>query len=216
MLDATTYPYIAVLEPPASERSRKAKLVERIEGTAAPEIIKEKLKAAIDQFAGQIAQRVAARFEADERQRIRREQDEALARSMEEDRRREEERQQVAQAEERAQQEAQQRVTSLERKRAAIVPEPSPSTPRDEMTTIRFQLGDGTRFQRRFAASTTMQELRDFLDVELFDRDLVIENYCVVLNFPKKSFGPQDDMNLTLEQNGLVPQAVLFVQDLDA
>lgn len=59
--------------------------------------------------------------------------------------------------------------------------------------------------------------MRDFVEVSLDDmEDNTIENFELVMNFPKKRFSRDDDHSLTIKEAGLVPQAVLFVQDLDS
>jgi hypothetical protein len=222
LLNAATYPYLAVLEPPADARQANAKLVERIEGIDAAnassnaESVRLRLNAAVESHAAVVAERVAARYEANERQRLRREQDEALERTMAEDRRRDAERQAAADAERAAQEALADRAAALERKRAELLPEPPADAPRGSITTVRFQLGDGSRFQRRFPAEAKLRQLRDFVDVTLHDKECSIENYSVVLNFPKTTFGPDDGLDRSLAECGLVPQAVLFVQDMDA
>jgi FAS-associated factor 2 len=42
-----------------------------------------------------------------------------------------------------------------------------------------------------------------------------MKNFGISTNFPKRSFGEEED-GLTLVEAGLSPQAVVMVQDLDA
>ena len=43
--------------------------------------------------------------------------------------------------------------------------------------------------------------------------EIQIERYAIATNYPKRTY---DDPSVTLRDSGLHPQAVVFVQDLDA
>jgi len=230
LLHASTYPYVAILEPPANSNSLNSKLLDRMEGATEFGKLFEKVKGATDRHGSTLASRAAARFEAEERQRLREEQDEALQQTMEEDRRREEERRQREQEElrketeeriarERLEEEersiVEKKKRAIEEKRAGIRAEPEKGEV-DHVTTIRFRLPNGSTFQRRFRADTTMGEVRRFVDCKLYDAGSDIVNYSLVSNFPKKEFRPEEDAGSTLEENDLIPQVALLIQDLDS
>lgn len=105
---------------------------------------------------------------------------------------------------------------------------------------LKFHLHNGTRLERVFYAHDTLQTVRDFIDVEFFDRDIPITNYELATNFPKKVYGPEL-IDVTLADvvgsallpsastlwcpltlcsssrvQGLAPQSLVFVQDLDS
>mmetsp|Transcript_26387 Transcript_26387/g.42777 ORF Transcript_26387/g.42777 Transcript_26387/m.42777 type:complete len:442 (+) Transcript_26387:132-1457(+) len=231
LLSACTYPYVAILEPPASSKAVNAKLLERVEGQGEFATILFKLVRATDQHGSIIAERTAQRYEATERQRLREEQDQALQEAMETDRRREAERKQKEEEEARLKREeeeekrrveeeaaksATEKKTLIDVKRARVMPEPEYI--KGQVTAIRFQLPNGQRFQRRFKVNDTLENVRDYVDCELFDRESEINNYALVLNFPKKTFAPGDHEGNTkyLSECDMVPQAVLFIQDLDS
>lgn len=227
LLNAATYPYVAILEPPSDPSSTNAKLVERIEGIAEMPMLYDKINNTVEKFGRVVAGRASQRMEAQERQRLRDEQDEALRLSLEEDRRREEERRHAEEEARRAEKEAreaerlaQEQAMRAEAKKAETIASKRASVPEEPssgpLTTIRFQLPNGSKLNRRFPTDTTMQVLRNYVDCELHNMDIPIVNYSVSLNYPKKTFGPDDDLSKTLEDNGLVPQAVLYVQNLDA
>jgi hypothetical protein len=227
LFNTATYPYVAVLEPPADPRQSVAKLVDCVEGASGgAAALLAALTRANDAHGSVVAERAAQRYETAERERLRREQDEALQAAMEEDSRREAERarRQLEQHNERAAVERvereraaaeQARARALESKRAALGPEPE-AAKGGATTTVRFQLPCGARFQRVFRSSDTLGSLRDYVFVELADRGKPITNYAVALNFPKKTFGPEADLAQSLKDCDMVPQAVLFIQDLDS
>lgn len=153
---------------------------------------------------------------AEERRRVLEEQDAALQAAIEQDRRREAEKKEREQAEEaermRKQEEEERKAREFDAKRASIRPEPAVGSP--DITTLRFQFPGGSKISRRFNGDDTVQYVRDVLDVHLADQ-LKTPNlrYALVLNYPKKTI---EESNITLKEAGLVPQAVLFLQDLDA
>jgi len=153
--------------------------------------------------------------EVDERRRVVEEQNEALRRAMEEDRRREEEKRarerEAEEARRRAEADERRKVEELESKRQRIRPEPEAGS---NTATIRFQFPGGTKLLRRFQDTDKVGYVREVLDVYLVDQ-LKTPNlrYALVLNYPKKTL---DDETVDLKEAGLVPQAVLFLQDLDA
>ena len=93
-----------------------------------------------------------------------------------------------------------------------------PENDRNLNTRIQLKYPDGSRTIRRFSKLVTLDLVRDFVDIEIITKELEIENYSLNLNFPKRTFRKDDEetKHLTLEEAGLHPQAVLFVQNLDA
>ena len=85
-------------------------------------------------------------------------------------------------------------------------------------TRLQLKYPDGTRTIRRFSKTATLSLVCDFIDIEMITKNLEIENYSLNMNFPKRTFCCRDEetSKLTLEEAGLHPQAVLFIQNLDA
>jgi len=99
---------------------------------------------------------------------------------------------------------------------------------------VRITMPCGARIDRRFYENDTVQSIRDFLTVSWEDAekeaDMIellttptsrgrkkvpqrIENFSMSTNFPKRIL---DSNEMTLLGAGLVPQAVIMLQDLDA
>ncbi|OQS00078.1 hypothetical protein THRCLA_06253 [Thraustotheca clavata] len=152
----------------------------------------------------------ADRLKAEEENRRRAEEERAEA---EEAARLEAKRLAVAQLEAQKEQERQQRAQTINTKRASLVN--GPTTRGKDTCLIRFQLHNGTRLERLFHATDTFQVVRDFVDVSLFDNELAIVNYELATNYPRKVWSPEE-VTITLLDAGLVPQALLYVQDLDS
>jgi len=98
----------------------------------------------------------------------------------------------------------------LKRKRERLRAEPPAGA---DTSKLRLQLPNGSKLDRRFLASATLQEVCDFIDVYLGENEIKIESYSLSTNFPRKNFS---DMAQDLKQAGLHPQSVLYIQDLDA
>lgn len=104
-------------------------------------------------------------------------------------------------AEEEAKREEELRKQTIEAKRLRVADAPPSRVPppgADYKTAmIRFHLHNGTKLEHVFYAHDTLQTVRDFIDVEFFDRDIPITNYELATNFPKKVYGP-DLLDVTL------------------
>ena len=92
-------------------------------------------------------------------------------------------------------------------------PEPEPHDP--QATVLRFVLPSGTKLNRRFGADESVAAVRAFLQIYCVEHDLSLRNIGISTNFPRQTFSVEED-GKTLREVGLVPQAVLMLQDLDA
>ena len=163
------------------------------------------------------------RLMREEEVRLRQEQDREYQEALLADQRRESEAerlQQEALAAQRAKEDEEhrqvrQKEQKLEEAKRMIPPEPPSTTPRSEMTHIRFTLPSGTRIDRRFRSNDSIQIVRAFLFVYFNEKNITIEKFSISTNYPKKTF-TEEDNDLSLSEAGLVPQAVIMIQDLDA
>jgi len=95
----------------------------------------------------------------------------------------------------------QQRQTKLN----VVPPEPAQS---ENTTTLMIRMLDGSRVQRRFLRSDSLDLVYTFIDtylpIQIEDR----KDYDLVSNFPRKTFS---ERTVTLKEASLYPQASLFV-----
>jgi hypothetical protein len=188
----------------------------------ADEII-EKLNAAVDRNNQILATARHVRQQRTEAQILREQQDREYQESLAADRRREQEAREQAEREdeERLQKEEEERraeeearraeeeeirqeeeyKAEIEVKRARIADGPKARMPPPgadfKTAVIKFHLYNGTRLDHIFYAHDTLKTVRDFIDVEFFDRDIKIRNYELATKFPKKVYGP-DLLDVTL------------------
>jgi len=100
------------------------------------------------------------------------------------------------------------------------------SSPRT--TRVRFVLPSGQRIEQTFRTSDTIHVLKAFLIVYFHEKkrddgsmkiDKEISNFDLILNYPKRKLSDimEEQEGATLQDvEGLCPQAVIMIQDLDA
>lgn len=185
--------------------ARGAKLVDRMQGLLKLEKVIEKLKACSDQHKAVLLQRRMRKLEAEERQRLREQQNREYEESERLDREREEERLRKEREEEEKRnaelEQERQRAEILLAAKESIPPEPARSSG-VATSMIKFNLPNGTKLVRRFAAEDSLQIVRNFVIVQLDDLGLDIQNFALVLNYPKKQFDPDCDHTRSLQELG--------------
>ncbi|KAJ1496372.1 thioredoxin-like protein [Baffinella frigidus] len=223
LLRASGYPFVAVITTTIDNHTTVCDAHEGLVGR------EELMNWLLNIVETQGPQLVVQRAEAEGRvmdRRIREEQDQAFEDSLLQDQIREremrekEERDRIAAADAAviAQEEARrvaeeegQRVAEEDRRMAQVaacarmfdVPEPQgPDT-----VLIAFRLPQGERKQRRFNGADPVQRLYDY--VKAFG-DLEFEHFEVCTNLPKVVYA---DRGVSLDEAGLAPQAMLFVQE---
>ena len=163
------------------------------------------------------------RQESQNRDRLRQEQEAqfqaALARDRERERaasaeqeRIEMEQQQAAAEASRLEEEMRVKEAERQRKRESLPAEPAKGK---DTTNLRLNLPNGKRVQRRFDKACSLQQVKDYVELTCYDQGLELCNFALATNFPKRTYSADED-TLSLEEAGLHPQAVIFIQDLDA
>jgi len=137
----------------------------------------------------------------------------------EEEQRKREEEQKRIEEEERVRALEESRISEAERILYLHGDEPDGSDKSEKCVRIRFMLPSGQRVERRFRGRETIDTVKSFL-ILYFEKDdgkksdeYKIKNFQLSSNYPKKALV---DGSATLESEGLCPQAVIMVQDLDA
>ena len=235
VLQATSFPFLGILVWPADKRNPM--LLERIEISLPVNAninftsLIERFRKCINKHEGLVIASRRIQQERESRRILREQQEKEYNDSLRADQEREEalkreadERTRIMEEEE--EQKALNEAMELSKKltRQQIVEEKKnrvgdePENDRNLNTRIQLKYPDGSRTIRRFSKLVTLDLVRDFVDIEIITKELEIENYSLNLNFPKRTFRKDDEetKHLTLEEAGFHPQAVLFVQNLDA
>jgi FAS-associated factor 2 len=221
-LQATALPALFVLQP-STTVSRPMQLLVRVQGpalvqycqtshTMAPLV--QTLQSAVQRHQTVLAEQLARQWQRQEEIALRQQQDEEYQAALLAD----QERERLVQQAKREQEEQlqseqlalQEKETRLQQAKEKVRPEPDGTTP---SAMVRFVLPSGQKINRRFHADDTIGTVRSFLMVYFHENEIPIQNVRLSTNFPKQHY---DDDAVCLQEGGLVPQAVLMVQDLDA
>eukprot|EP00522_Entomoneis_paludosa_P013887 CAMPEP_0172448630 /NCGR_PEP_ID=MMETSP1065-20121228/7606_1 /TAXON_ID=265537 /ORGANISM="Amphiprora paludosa, Strain CCMP125" /LENGTH=409 /DNA_ID=CAMNT_0013200183 /DNA_START=9 /DNA_END=1238 /DNA_ORIENTATION=- len=233
LLQASCYPFLALLQPRASTSGNNGSssnssmsLVLRAEGPALTELSVQQVlphfQTALQRHQATVAEAEARRLQRQEESDLRREQDEEYQQALLADQERERQQREEAEREarrfreEKEEEERQQKeaASKLDNARAQVPTEPPATGATGPVTTIRFVLPSGTKLNRRFYSSENIGGILAYLAIYFHENEIEMsDNIGLSTNFPKKSYN--EDRSLTLEEAGLAPQAVLMVQDLD-
>lgn len=183
------------------------------------------------------AMRVSAEDEERrERQRLREEQDRAYQESLRADaervRRAKEEEMKRVEEEQRHQEELdrqhleeamrlsvqltkeQREKEELRRKSEQFKTEPQWQANSDVVTQLGIRLPNGQRLTRNFLKSDKLTKVKEFIETRKVEdetlKDVIPAQFDLVQDFPRKQY---DDLNLTLEQVGLLKRALISVQE---
>ncbi|XP_049814311.1 FAS-associated factor 2 [Schistocerca nitens] len=215
------YPFLAVI----CLRENRMTVVGRLEGSVNPQELIQRLQTIVQENEAALIAARAERVERNFNQTLRQQQDQAYLESLradeEKERRRCQERERLAD-EERSRREQEQaernRLEEIRRQKVEfmnrIPDEPEKNHP--DAVHIVIKLPDGTRLERRFLRSHTL----DAVFYYIFCHPSSPVSFEVATNFPKRvlqcSPGAEGTAKQTLAEAGLIRREVLFVYDLDA
>lgn len=226
LLKATSYPVLALMQPPpraatSSSQRTSMTLLLRVEGAVLINITADQLvphlQPCLTRHQTILAEQEARRYEREQEVLLRQQQDAEYQAGLEADQARElakleveaeAERQRCAE-EERVAEEARQTQGVLDQAKEHLREPPASGG-----AMIRFVLPSGTKLNRRFHADDSIATLKAFVRLNCHEKNMDMGEIGLSTNFPKNSYN--EDQTLTLEEVGLLPQAVLMVQDLDA
>ena len=228
MLHAAAYPLLVVLQP--TRNNYNTPLLLRLEGPAlvhsTPQTLATYLSSVMTKHRAHVAQQESIRIEREQARLLRQQQDEEYQQALLDDQQRQREQQEEQDRLEREAQQEQDRRDALQQAKQdllstsqtlltthAIVGNSSSSS----TTRTRFVLPSGKKLEHKFRSDAPVSVLRAFLRVHFHQQGMEeIANIGLSTSFPRKTFNEESDEQLTLQEAGLCPQAVLMVQDLDA
>lgn len=218
MLGAVSYPLLAVLQPQSSSTLNLVFIAQGgqvLDSMPASQLV-QSLDTCLQRHMISVNEAEHRRLAREQEVELRRQQDAEYEEALEADRQRERQQREAELVEQRrieeearlereAEEAAENKLNSA---RALLREEPSSGG-----CMIRFQLPSGAKVNRRFESDETIGTLKAFLFVHFTDNEIEITNVGLSTNFPRQSY---TDESQSLEEAGLVPQAVIMVQDLDA
>ena len=202
---------------PASRNPRLRSSISNTVAAAVEQKLLPLLQTALQKHQVVLAELASRRLQRQEEDALRRQQDEEFAATLQQDQERERQKQALEQAERERmaaeQQEMAAQAEKVSQAQALVRPEPPAGA---GTTNIRFVLPTGAKLNRRFGADETIGTLRAYLLLHFKDDEGVMENIGLSTSFPRTTYNDKDDDVKTLQDAGLIPQAVLMVQDMDA
>ena len=76
---------------------------------------------------------------------------------------------------------------------------------------IKFKLKDFTVL-KHFNKNSTINDLRNFVDIYIYENNIKIQNYDLVTNFPKEMLS---DLEMKLSDTKLSKNCILYIENLD-
>ena len=204
-LRVSSFPFVAIL---VCESARQVKIVDRIQGYMDEQPLTERLENCMRSNSHELAEVRLTAARQRESSELRAQQDREF-RDMEDSQRRETERRAREGQERRAREEeellqaqiaereslVQRELREIELKRKKETLKEPDNGP--DVATIRFQMPTGAKVVRRFARSSTLQQLCDYLDVHFAEAASSTTRFAVSSHFPKVEL---TDMSATVEQ----------------
>lgn len=225
MLQIQAYPALCLLSPPreatSSSANRSMTLLFLAQGNpllafTADQLVPH-LQSCVTRHQSVLAEQEALRLQREQEQQLRQQQDAEYQAALLADQERERQREEAAAEEAKQRREEEARVAAEEREAQAVVDNARDKV-RDGPTSggamIRFVMPSGQKINRRFHGDDSIGTCKAFLRLHCHENEIEMGTIGLSTNFPRKAYN--DDHDLTLEDAGLTPQAVLMVQDLDA
>lgn len=99
---------------------------------------------------------------------------------------------------------------SIEEKKNKILPE----SVDEDCLNLKFKLPNGNDIKRKFNKTATINDIRNYLDIYFIDNKLKIENYNLILQYPRKKFTIKD---YEIEINTITPEKsfIMILEILD-
>ena len=158
-----------------------------------------------------------ADLELENQRKLQEQKEKEAAEQAELERLREEEEQELKAALEMSMQVDTEAILTSAIKRLENNPEPEKGTP--QITALRLQLPLGKKLERRFRYTDTLSLVKDFIIVasaKLSPTNEPLLDFDLVQNMPTRTYqlhnNKSTDLQLTLQEAKLIPQAMLFVQ----
>lgn len=223
-LQATTYPFLAIIGLQNTSTSSKMAVMDRLEGPVTPAVVIRRLETAMTRT--DLSELRREREEREMEQRLREEQDQAYQASLLADREKERQLKVEREAAKLMEMEKKRQEQAKEQYIRFLCQKFVPVKEEEKMVKISFRLANGERVIRSFKGSDSLETLYEFIEVypylkEVKEKEEVLpENYTHHFNFTIHSSFPKTiypaDPNKKIEDvKGLWPSATLIVDTKD-
>lgn len=224
MLQIQAYPALCLLQPPpreATSSTRSMTLLFMAQGNALLAFTADQLiphmQGSVTRHQVVLAEQEARRLEREQETLLRQQQDAEYQAALLEDQERERQQAEAAAEEERKRREEEEHIAAQEREAKAVIDKARNhirDPPSSGGAMIRFVMPSGQKINRRFYGDDSIRVCKAFVRLHCHEKEIEMGTIGLSTSYPRKTYN--DDEDLTLEDAGLTPQAVLMVQDLDA
>jgi len=235
MFNVTSYPFVALIASGLTDRSSssstsasaalsKVELLWKMEGGSSSLISLDEFSRSMEMVhtAHQsiLSEIETRRLRREEEIRLRNEQDREYQETLLADQKRiaekealeEKKRLEQQQKDELKQLELAKKESLLHEARSLLAASQEPKTG-EKCARIRITLPSGVKIDRRFQPTDQIKHVRAFLTLYFDEQKIPIQNFSLSSSYPRRTY---DDDELTLQEGGLCPMAVLMLVDLDA
>lgn len=226
-LQATTYPFLAIIALQTTTGTSKMSVIDRLEGPVTPAAVMRRFETAMTRTGSNLQQLRMEREQRELERKLRQEQDHAYHASLLADQEKERKIKQEREAAKLAQIEKMQQEKNKKLYIQYLYGQFKKEQEDDEkMTNISFRLVNGERVIRKFKGSDSLETLYQFIEVYpyLQDEQDIKESpprnykhhytFTIHSPFPRTVYQPDSDSKI-VDQKGLWPSATLIVDTIE-
>ena len=85
----------------------------------------------------------------------------------------------------------------------------------EEYYNIKIQFPAGLHINNKFSIDSIINDIREYIDLYIYENNINIINYDLILNYPYKKF-TTDDRDLQIKKISNVKNFILYLSNLDA
>ncbi|KAI8645226.1 hypothetical protein BD408DRAFT_339188 [Parasitella parasitica] len=226
-LQATTYPFLAIIALQQANGASKMSVIDRIEGPAAASSVIRRFESVVARIGPSLDRLRMEQIQREEERQLRQQQDQAYKDSLNADQRKQE----LLEKKRKAALKAKQARDEMARKRKQYIQylcqrtlkQPLPAATDAKVTKISFRLSNGDRVIRQFSGDDTLVSLYEYIEayshMDSMDHgesvslpEDYVHQYRFTMHspFPKTVYLP-DPSKKIMDEKGLWPSATLIV-----
>lgn len=221
-LQATTYPFLAIIALQTNNGTQKMSVIDRLEGPVTPAVVIRRFEAAVARVGPQLDQLRSEREQRERERALRQQQDQAYRDSLLADQEKE---RKLKEADELAKRIEKEKEIYAKKRKIYIqylVGKFIHQTEQENMIKISFRLADGERVIRKFHGTDTLETLYQFIEAYPYlNQDVKFvetppANYTHEYKFtihspyPRTVYEPDSETKI-MDKKGLWPSATLIV-----
>jgi len=81
--------------------------------------------------------------------------------------------------------------------------------------SIKIQMPNGSKINGKFSIESTVQDVREYVNLYIHENGIHISNYDLILNFPHRKISSEEN-DLSIQSLSKAKNFILYLSDLDA